>query len=122
MNSEVRVLLADDSETLCKAIRMVLSRQPKIEVSGETHTLAETIEAAATLRPNVILLDLHMPAGDIDFEPSTAKVRLLDNCQRIIAMSLANDTETKALAHFYGAEVLLDKSNLATELIPALLP
>jgi DNA-binding NarL/FixJ family response regulator len=121
MNSEVKVLLADDSETICRAIRAVVNSEPRIEISGETRTLAATIEAASTLQPNVILLDLHMPSGDIDFEPSTTKAQLHKNCQRVVAMSLANDAETKTLADLYGAVLLLDKAKLASELIPALL-
>ena len=122
MTAEVRVLLADDSETIRRAIRAVLNLEPRIEILGETHTLAATVEAASTLHPNVILLDLHMPTGDIDFEPSTTKAQLLKNCQRVVAMSLANDAETKTLADLYGAVLLLDKAKLAYDLIPALLP
>ena len=121
MPSEVKLLLADDSKVLCKAIRTLLIREPNIQISAEAHTLAETVEAACTLHPNVILLDLHMPTGDIDFEPSTTKARLLDCCERIVATSLAHDLETQALAGLYGAELLLDKARLATQLIPALL-
>jgi DNA-binding NarL/FixJ family response regulator len=122
MKSEVKVLLADDSEAICRAIRAVLHLEPRIEISRETRTLAETVEAASILHPNVILLDLHLPAGDIGFEPSTARVRLLTHCDRVIAMSIANDWETKELAAQFGAVVLLDKTDLATNLIPALLP
>jgi len=119
---EVRVLLADDSEVLCRAIKTLLSREPRIEISGETRTFAQTVEAATNLHPNVILLDLHMPTGDMDFEFSTTRSRLLNCCERVVAISLANDAETNALAELYGAERLLNKANLASELIPALLP
>jgi hypothetical protein len=60
---------------------------------GETRTFSGTVEAASTLHPHVILLDRHMPSEglDFDFEPSTIKSQLLKNCQRILAMSFAND-------------------------------
>ena len=39
---------------------------------------------------------------------------------RLLAISIWNDDETKSLAKSIGADVLLDKSNLAAELIPAI--
>ena len=122
MNGTVKVLLADDSEAVCKAIQTLLSEEPSIEVVDESRTFSQTLEVATVLHPDVILLDLHMPRGDPDFDHLTAKLRLRSCCDRVVAMSIANDEETKTLATLYGATVLLDKANLAVELIPALLP
>jgi PleD family two-component response regulator len=116
----VKLLLADDSEAICKAIRALLRREPTIELLSEAHTLPQTVEMASMLQPDVILLDLHMPAIQ-GFDLSTVKGRLLTCSERVIAMSFSNDDETKALAQEYGAATLLDKANLARELIPALL-
>jgi DNA-binding NarL/FixJ family response regulator len=116
----VKLLLADDSEAICKAIRAFLSREPTVELLGEAHTLPQTVEMASMLQPDVVLLDLHMPAIQ-GFELSTVKGRLLTCTGRVIAMSFSNDDETRALAQEYGAATLLDKANLARELIPALL-
>jgi len=118
--ASVTVLLADDSDMMSKAIRSVLSLEPKIDLLGEARTLPEAVKMAALLRPNVILLDLHMPDGE-GFEPSIVKVELLSCTDRIIAMSMLNDGATKALAQAYGASILLDKVNLGIELVPTLL-
>jgi DNA-binding NarL/FixJ family response regulator len=118
--ASVKLLLADDSETLCKAIRAVLSGEPRIELLGEARSLPETVKMASMLQPDVILLDLHMP-GEQGFEPSTVKIQFLTCSERVIAMSISNDDETKALALEYGAVVLLDKATLGSELIPTLL-
>ena len=117
----IKLLLADESETMCKVIRAFLNTEPRIEVIGEARTLARTIEMAGTLHPNVILLDLHMPAGDKALDTLTVRPRLLACSQSVIAISLANDKETEALANEYGAVTLLDKLNLAHELIPTAL-
>jgi chemotaxis response regulator CheB len=116
----VKVLLADDSETICKAIRFLLNRGPSIEVLGEARTLLQTVEMASLLQPDVILLDLNMPERQA-LEPPTVKAQLLTCSERVIAMSLSNDDEAKARAQQYGAFTLLDKANLASELIPTLL-
>jgi hypothetical protein len=39
---------------------------------------------------------------------------------RVIAISIWTDEETKALADSYGAVALLDKTKLASDLIPAI--
>ncbi len=77
----VKVLLADDSEIICKAIRMLLSQEPSIEVLGEARTLLQTVEMASLLQPDVILLDLHMPERQA-LEPSTVKAQLLTCSER----------------------------------------
>jgi two-component system, NarL family, response regulator DevR len=118
--ASVKLLLADDSEILCKAIRSVLSQEPTIEVLGEARTLPEVVKMATLFRPDVILLDLHMPDGR-GFEPSTVKAQLLSCTNQIIAMSMLNDDATKALALEYGAVKLLDKVKLGTDLVPTLL-
>jgi DNA-binding NarL/FixJ family response regulator len=42
--ASVKLLLADDSETLCKAIRSVLRLEPSIELLGETRNLPEAVK------------------------------------------------------------------------------
>jgi two-component system response regulator DevR len=98
----------------------VLSQEPTIQVLGEARTLPEVVKMATLLRPDVILLDLHMPDGR-GFEPSTVKAQLLSCTNQIIAMSILNDDATKALALEYGAAKLLDKVKLGTDLVPTLL-
>jgi len=44
----------------------------------------------------------------------------LTSVSRLLAISIWNDAETKALAASFGAVQLLDKTKLGTELIPAI--
>jgi DNA-binding NarL/FixJ family response regulator len=60
----------------------------------------------------VVLLDLHMPGGD--------DISNFANGSRVLAMSLADDEATQNLAASCGAATLLNKSNLGTELVPAI--
>ncbi len=53
-----------------------------------------------------------------DVTPSQIKSSLAGS--RLLAISLWNDEETKALADSYGAIALLDKTKLAQKLIPAI--
>jgi DNA-binding NarL/FixJ family response regulator len=108
----VRVFLAEDSEPVRKAIRILLSRCKDIKVVGEAATFVETIQKEAELQPDVIIFDLHMVDGEKERLPAGPK---------LIAMSFANDDEARASADSIGAAKLLDKMELAQELIPTIL-
>jgi NarL family two-component system response regulator LiaR len=60
----IRVLLVDDHAVVREGLRAFLELQEGIEVSGEAADGEEAIDAAARLRPDVILMDLVMPRLD----------------------------------------------------------
>lgn len=58
----IRVLLADDHTLFRKGIRTMLGQMPGIEVIGEAASGSEAISLANDLVPDVILMDIKMPA------------------------------------------------------------
>ena len=114
----ITVLLADDVELVRRAIRSLLRDEPQIEIVGEASELSQTLKMAQELHPQVIVLDVHMhnpisvPAADVKTKLAGA---------RLLAISVWTDEETKATAEGLGAITLLDKMNLASELIPTIL-
>ena len=111
------VLLADDSEIMRKAILDLLRADPDIQVLAQVTSFAQTMKLATTLHPQVIVLDLHM--GD-ERKVTPPQLKSCLNGSRLLAMSIWTDDETKSLAEAVGAVVLLDKTKLADELIPAI--
>lgn len=60
----IRVLLVDDHEMVRAGLRALLRKAAAdVEVVGEVGTVAQALEAAARLRPNVVLMDLRLPDG-----------------------------------------------------------
>jgi DNA-binding NarL/FixJ family response regulator len=57
----VHVLIVDDHPTFRSAARRVLARLPGFEVVGEVDTGEQSIEAARLLRPDLVLMDVHLP-------------------------------------------------------------
>jgi hypothetical protein len=55
-----------------------------------------------------------------EYTPELVKSQLLLHTKCIVATSLWNDDEARALAENFGAHVLLDKMKLYSELIPAI--
>jgi DNA-binding NarL/FixJ family response regulator len=113
----VRVLVADDSDTMRRSICALLQAQTGIAVCGEASNYAELLKIFNATTTDVVLMDLRM-TGEKLFTAATIKDHLQGSC--LLAMSVWNDEETASLAQSYGAVKLLDKSQLAFTLIPAI--
>lgn len=61
MTEKIRVLLVDDHTLFRSGICSLLQRHPDFEIVGEAGDGLEGIKRARSLRPDVVLLDLHMP-------------------------------------------------------------
>lgn len=96
---------------------LYLKDDADIEVLAVGDDFAQTMKLATELRPHVVVLDLHM-SDENTVTPSQVKASLSGS--RLIAMSFWKDDETKSLAETFGAVTLLDKTTLATDLIPAI--
>jgi DNA-binding NarL/FixJ family response regulator len=59
--SSPRVLIVDDHTLLRSGVRAEL--EPLLEIAGEAGTVADAVEAIERERPDVVLLDVHMPDG-----------------------------------------------------------
>jgi DNA-binding NarL/FixJ family response regulator len=115
----IRLLLADDSDAFRFILKEFLEQLPSVEIVGETTSLLETIQLARTLKPDVVLLDLHIRGADVA-DPIYIKTRLLISAERFFTMSVWNNEESRRLSESYGAVKLIDKSKIATDLMPAL--
>jgi two-component system response regulator NreC len=58
---KLRILLADDHVVMRKGLRALLERQSNLEVVGESENGRETIDLAASLKPDVVVMDVGMP-------------------------------------------------------------
>ena len=115
----ITVLLADDKEVVLSSIRLLLRLDPEIHIVGEAGNFRQAIQSATDLKPQIVVMDLHMP-DESCMSPQEIKSQLERLGSRLIGMSFWNDENTQALAQSLGAVTLLDKMRLITELIPAI--
>jgi DNA-binding NarL/FixJ family response regulator len=59
--SEITVLIVEDHEITRNGLQMMLSQQPDMSVVGACGNSDEGLKVAQSKRPDVILLDLHLP-------------------------------------------------------------
>ncbi len=59
----IRVGIVDDHDLVREGIRAILEQDPTFEVVGETGDGQEAIRMASRLRPDVLLMDVHLPGG-----------------------------------------------------------
>jgi DNA-binding NarL/FixJ family response regulator len=115
----IKLLLVDGSDVMRAAIRQLLIKELGIEVIGAATSFAEALVLADALKPDVFLMDLHM-WDESKYSAKLVKSQIHLHTKCIVAMSLLNDGEAKALAEDFGAHVLLDKMKLYSDLIPAI--
>ena len=114
----IKVLLADDSDVVRRAIRGLLEEQPDIELVGEANDFTQTVEMTSEFKPQVVVMDLNMKNDAMTI--SDVKPHRNDFDARVVAISFSNDEIAQRLANNFGAVALLDKMNLADELIPTI--
>jgi DNA-binding NarL/FixJ family response regulator len=111
--TRIRILLADDHTLFCNLLRDLL--EPEYEVVGSVHDGRELLEAAETLRPDVVLLDIGMPSlNGLDagrrLKKDTPKVKL-------IYLTMNNDVEYAREALQAGASAFVLKNSQSSHLL-----
>lgn len=115
--SETRVVIVDDHAIFRAGVRSEL--ESGVEVVGEASTVAEAVALIGNLRPEVVLLDVHMPDGGgqevirqtITTWPET----------RFLALSVSDAPEDVVAIVRSGARGYVTKTISGPELIEAIL-
>lgn len=92
----IRILVVDDQPEIRRGLRMSLALEPDFEVVGEAQNGAEALALVAALRPDVMILDLHIP--DMDGMAVVELVRARQPGCMILALSIYDDAHTQARA------------------------
>lgn len=105
----IRVLVVDDSATVREYLAYLLGEDPALEVIGTAHDGLEAVERAERLKPDVIVMDVHMPRMN-GFE---ATRRIMERVPMpIVIVSASTSREEVALtfeALKAGAVTVVDK-------------
>ena len=114
----IRVLIADDHRLFAQALEAILEADERIEVAGHARDGREAVELAASLDPDVILMDIAMPAMD-GFQ-ATRLICNSDSTATILMLTGSNSRSDVDRARRAGAAGYVTKDRIAAELIDAI--
>jgi DNA-binding NarL/FixJ family response regulator len=115
--ARVRILIAEDQALVRRGTAVLLSMEPDMELVGQACDGVEAVEMATRLRPDVVLMDLHMPR--VSGVAATREItRTLPGTQ-VLVLTTLNDDETvfeavRAGAHGYLLKDVSEQDLLET--------
>jgi len=114
----IRVLLAEDHETVREGLRLLINAQPDMEVVGEVSDGRAAVDVSTTLQPDVIVLDLSMPVmGGLS---AARALKQAHSTARVVALTRHDD---EAYVHELlqaGASAYVLKQSPSAELLRAI--
>ncbi|MCX7966638.1 MAG: response regulator [Syntrophorhabdaceae bacterium] len=113
---KIRTLIVDDSLDFLEVEKGFLSMESHIEIIGEALNGEQSVELAAKLKPDLVLMDFVLP--DMTGVDATKKIKEMENPPFVVILTLYDNPEYKNLAEKSGADGFVIKSEFATKLIP----
>ena len=118
MSEKLRILLAEDHQTVREGVKLLVNAQPDMEVVGEAGDGEIAITEAERLAPDVIVMDVSMP----NLNGLKATKRLRRQMPGIKILTLTRHTDDGYLQQLIGAGAngYVLKQSAPTELINAI--
>jgi DNA-binding NarL/FixJ family response regulator len=115
---KTRVLVVEDHQVVAEGLAAVINDQGDMEVVGKAATVAESIVAAAQLRPDIVLLDFRLTDGT-GADAGTA-IRQVRPDTKMIFLTREDSDAARFAALEAGASGFIHKSRAAAEVVDAI--
>jgi DNA-binding NarL/FixJ family response regulator len=113
---KVRVLLADDHETILARVRSILGDE--FEIVGEVTNGRDAVKEVQRLDPDVLVIDISMPI--LDGLQAVSKLQYTNRRTKVVFLTVHEDQDFVAAAFSVGAFAYVTKSHLTTDLVAAI--
>ena len=114
----VRVLIVEDHRVVAEGLAALINSQSDMKVVGNVGTVAECLDAATELDPDVVLLDFRLPDGT---GPDAANaIRAVRPASKMIFLTREDTDAARFAAVQSGASAFLHKSRAAAEVVSAI--
>jgi DNA-binding NarL/FixJ family response regulator len=111
----IRIVIAEDQALVRRGAALLLSMEPDMEVVGQACNGVEAVELTQLLRPDVVLMDLHMPLkGGV---AATREITQALPGTQVLVLTTLDDDETVFEAVRAGAHAYLLKDAAEDELL-----
>src|SRR5947208_6767044 len=109
----VRVLVVDDHESFRTVATAVVEATDGFVVAGSVATAEESLAVAAAVRPDLVLMDVHLPG--LDGLAATRRLRASARPPAVVLLSTYDEDEFATRARECGAVAYVAKSAFGTE-------
>ena len=113
-----RVLIVEDHRVVAEGLAALINDQADMKVAGNVGTVAEVVDAATRLNPDVVLLDFRLPDGSGP-DAATA-IRGIRPAAKMIFLTREDTDAARFAAVQSGASAFLHKSRAAAEVVGAI--
>jgi two-component system response regulator DesR len=113
----IRTLIVDDQPAFAQLLEFLLSVEQGIEVVGRAGNGAEGAALAASVRPDVVLMDLEMPV--LDGIEATARIRATSPASQVLIVTASTSAGDVERARDAGAAGYLVKGCPPAEIVAA---
>jgi DNA-binding NarL/FixJ family response regulator len=111
----VRVMLVDDHEVVRQGLKALIESEASLTVVGEAGTVADAVERAAVLRPDIIVMDVRLADGS-GIE-ATREIRAKRPETRVIMLTSFSDDEALFASIMAGASGYVLKQIKGNDLV-----
>lgn len=117
MTEKIRVGIVDDHELVRDGLRLILDREPDLEVVGEASDGASALALAASRKPNVMVVDITL--GDSDGITLLRDLTSGFPTIRLVTVTMHEHEETVRQAFLAGAAGYVVKGAPSVDLVAA---
>jgi DNA-binding NarL/FixJ family response regulator len=114
--SKIRVLLADDHETVLARIRSLLCKD--FEVVGTVDNGRDAVAEVRRLDPDVLVIDISMPV--MDGLQAASQLHRRSCRTKVVFLTVHEDRDYVDAALAVGASGYVTKSHVTSDLVPAI--
>lgn len=113
----ISVLVADDDDGVRRALVELIGDDPLFTVVAIATCAAQAVEFAASMRPDLAVVDVRMPGGGV---AAASGIGTSSPATKVVACSTFDDDDSRAAMYGAGAIAYVVKGSALTGLLPTL--
>jgi DNA-binding NarL/FixJ family response regulator len=112
----MRILIADDQRKVRYALRVLLQKQPEVEIVGESNNTDDLWQMIKENHPDILIVDWLLP----DEISSQSLERYREKCPELAIIAMSGRPEVEVAALEAGADAFISKIDPPDRLLAAI--